>query len=178
MSNLTEFISWWISLFSHSPKSKLLWKAQTGKAMTTFSATHWWSKFEVMKQLLEYFEEIEPFLRNNTDIGPSLRPKLLGFLGSSQKKVFFQIELAAVVDWGQHFVTACYTLEGDGPLVLSCYETINRIISAIQANNSPNVCALARSLCGQHLLSVHFRYLTILLVTNRTTHYKIILNQH
>ena len=31
--NLTEFISFWISLFSHSSKSKLLWKAQTGKAM-------------------------------------------------------------------------------------------------------------------------------------------------
>ena len=62
VSNLTEFIPWWISLFSHSPKSKLLWKAQTGKAMTTFSATRWWSKFEVMKQLLKYFGEIEPFL--------------------------------------------------------------------------------------------------------------------
>ena len=49
-----------------------------------------------------------------------------------------------MVDWGQHFVTACYTL-GDGPLVLNCHETIYRIISAIQA---PNVCALARSLCG------------------------------
>ena len=54
--------------------------------MTTFSATRLWSKFEVMKQLLEYFGEIEPFLRNNTDVEPSLRPKLLG---SPQKKVFF-----------------------------------------------------------------------------------------
>ncbi len=36
---LTTFISHWISLFSHSPKTKALWKDQTGKSMASFSKT-------------------------------------------------------------------------------------------------------------------------------------------
>lgn len=30
---LASFCSYWISLFSHSPKTKLLWKNQTGKSV-------------------------------------------------------------------------------------------------------------------------------------------------
>ena len=33
-----------------------------------------------------------------------------------------QLELAALIDVGRHFVKATYTLEGDGPLILSAYK--------------------------------------------------------
>ena len=68
---LSEFISLWISLFSHSPKTHLLWKSRTGQSMSRYSATRWWSKWEVVKQVMVYFGDIEPFLEENEDIGPS-----------------------------------------------------------------------------------------------------------
>ena len=42
---LTKFISLLISLFSHNPKTKRLWKDQTGKSMASFSKTRWWSRW-------------------------------------------------------------------------------------------------------------------------------------
>lgn len=41
---LSEFSTSWIMLFSHSPKAKLLWKEQTGRAVASYSATRWWSR--------------------------------------------------------------------------------------------------------------------------------------
>ena len=43
---LDDFIKAWISLFAHSPKSRLAWRTQTGLSTPTYSATRWWSKFE------------------------------------------------------------------------------------------------------------------------------------
>ena len=34
---LTTYISLWISLFSHNPKTRALWNDQTGKSMASFS---------------------------------------------------------------------------------------------------------------------------------------------
>ena len=58
---LSEFITAWISLFSHSPKTRLLWKSKTQRSMSSYSATRWWSKWEVVKQIMLYFGDIEPF---------------------------------------------------------------------------------------------------------------------
>ena len=49
---LSEFSNTWLILFAHSSKAKLLWKEQTGKAMGSYSATRWWSKWELYHQLL------------------------------------------------------------------------------------------------------------------------------
>ena len=50
--NLDSFIHLWISLFSHSPRVRLWWKGRTGKAMASYSSTRWWSKWEVMHQVM------------------------------------------------------------------------------------------------------------------------------
>ena len=42
--HLSEFITSWISLFSHSPKTRILWLEQTGRSMATYSVTRWWSR--------------------------------------------------------------------------------------------------------------------------------------
>ena len=77
---LNEFITSWISLFSHSPKTRLLWKSKTSRSMSSFSLTRWWSKWKVIKQVLAYFGDVESFyLRENENLGPALRPKLLVF---------------------------------------------------------------------------------------------------
>ena len=121
---LSDFTTSWISLFSHSPKTRLLWKTRTGRSMISYSSTRWWSKWEVMKQMFLYFGDIAPFLNEIDDIGSALRPKLLDVLNNSQKCASLRIELAGIVDWGEPFVKACYFLEGDGPLAVDCYEAI------------------------------------------------------
>ena len=45
-----------------------------------------------------YFGDIEPFLSENEDIGPALRPKLLAFFQEPQTKSKLQVEMAATVD--------------------------------------------------------------------------------
>jgi hypothetical protein len=63
--------------------------------------------------------------------------------------VYLQLELAAVVDWGEHFVKATYTLEGDGPLGLNCFEVVSTILAAIHAAHCPNVQAAAKKREGK-----------------------------
>ena len=36
---LSEFTTSWLTLFSHSPKTRLLWKSETGRSMSSYSAT-------------------------------------------------------------------------------------------------------------------------------------------
>ena len=55
---LASFMSYWVSLFAHSPKTKMLWKTQTGKAMASLSKTRWWSKWEIMEQVMVQFGDI------------------------------------------------------------------------------------------------------------------------
>ena len=141
---LADFMNSWLTLFSHSPNTRFLWKAQTGRSMATYSSTQWWSKWEVVKQLLEYFGDIKPFLDRNEDIGPATRPKLLSIMNDSQKLCTLKIEIAATVDWGEPFVKACYHLEGDGPLVFDCFETIDQVIAGVNAEHTPNVDAIAQ----------------------------------
>ena len=146
---LDEFISAWNRLFVRSYKNKAIWCEQTGRAMKSYSATRWWSRWEVVEQVLEQFGDLDPFLRRD-DIGsPATLSKLKAILsdsGTCGKKVYLQIELASAVDYGKHFISASYSLEGDGPLVFSCYEVIEKIQAAIHANYTPNVDAVIRNL--------------------------------
>lgn len=145
---LTEFMHSWISLFSHSPKTRLLWKSRVGHSMATYSATRWYSKWEVVKMVMLYFGDIKPFLLENDDIGPATRPKLLSFFSDQQKLALLQLEIAATVDWSEPFVKACYFLEGDGPLALECYEAIEKASATICTAHTPNVQAIAQQLSG------------------------------
>lgn len=143
---LDEFISAWISLFAHSYKTKALWKEQTRRAM---SATRWWSQWEVIQQVLEQFGDIDPVMMRE-DIGsPATLCKCRAILsdsGNHGKKVYFHLELASVVDYGKYFVSGTYTLEGDGALVFSCYQVIEKIQVAIHVVYTLNVDAVVRNL--------------------------------
>lgn len=55
-----------------------------------------------------------------------------------------ELELGAFVDGGNHFVSATYYLEGDGPLVLSCYERLATVFNAVAVAAYPNVEGVAR----------------------------------
>ena len=69
---LDEFVSAWVLLFSHSPKSRLAWQSRVGRSVKSLSKTRWWSRWEVINQLLELFGDIEPFLVESDDLGPRM----------------------------------------------------------------------------------------------------------
>ena len=146
---LSEFTSTWIMMFSCNPKVRLLWKEQTGRAMGSYSATRLWSRWEIMKQLMVQYPEIEMFLKNNPDVAPASHAKLITFFQDKQKNAYLQLELAAIVDWGEHFVKATYNLEGDGPLVFQCYEMVDSLTTAIRLSHTPNVTTIAQRLAAQ-----------------------------
>ena len=77
MPRLKEFISSWMIMFCHSLKTCLLWRTQIGCSMPGYFPTRWWSKWEVVKQLVELFGDVETFLRSNEGIAPSTRSTLL-----------------------------------------------------------------------------------------------------
>ena len=52
------------------------------------------------------------------------------------------MELAAIEEWGKPFVTATYSLEGDGPLVMEAYEKIETVRAAIRAGRTPKLMSM------------------------------------
>lgn len=155
---LDRFSQLWVSMFSHSAAVRLAWKTRTGTAMKTYSATRWWSKWEVMKQVLEYFGDVEPFLRENENdhLAPATTAKLLNIFNDASDAKELQLELAALIDGGSHFVTATYYLEGDGPLIFSCYERLASVSHSVAVDAYPNLEGVAsrqangnRALCNQ-----------------------------
>ena len=131
-------------MFTHSPKARMLWREQTERSMVSYSPTRWWSRWEVYKQLLLQFGDIAPFLQNNEDIAPATRAKLLPYLLNDQKKIALQLELAAIVDFGEPFIKATYWLEGDGPLALEAFEIVHTVAAAVQIIHAPNLEAIAQ----------------------------------
>ena len=142
---LEEFLSAWISLFLHSPKSKALWFEQTGKSMKSYSATRWWSRWEVMEQLMVQFGHVDRFLQRDEVGSPATVTRFRNI--SDNSKMYLNIELAAAIDLGRPFVTATYNLEGDRALVLNSYEIIEEVKAAIQTGYTPNIDAIVRELC-------------------------------
>ena len=118
---LDQFGKYRVSLFAHFPRARLLWQERTGQSVKTYSETRWWSKWEVLKQVMLLFG---PFLQENSDVSPATHGKLIKILTNPSKKAYLMIELAVVIDIGEHFVKATYSLEGDGPLVFSCFKIL------------------------------------------------------
>ena len=144
--HVNDFTTYWVSLLSHSFKARAIWKQQTGRTITSYSATRWWSKWEVMNQILELFGDIEPFLRNTEEFSGITRAKLLEYFATSQIKNSLKVELAAVIDAGKPFVQATYKLEGDGPVAVECYEIISSLSVSIRMENYPNVQGVVKSI--------------------------------
>ena len=90
--------------------------------MTSYNSTRWWSWWEVYYQVMVHFGDVESFLKNNENLSPT----------TSGKKDKLKVELAAVIDYGEEFVKTMYKLEGDGPLVFTCYEIIDALQISIK----------------------------------------------
>ena len=81
-------------------------RERTGQPIRTFSETRWWSKWEVLKQALDLFADVEPFLRQNEEISPANRRHLLEIFDDPESLQKLRLELAVVIDAGVHFVNA------------------------------------------------------------------------
>ena len=46
----------------HSPKTRLIWRMQTGLSMPSYSPTRWWSIFEVINHLFKAFGDVSTVL--------------------------------------------------------------------------------------------------------------------
>ena len=147
---LQEFGNLWVRLF-HSYRAKLAWKDLTGRKPKSYSETRWWSKWEVYKQLLEQFGDVPRFLQEaaTEKIDPNIVRQLQDLLSDPESLVNLKLELAVTIDVGEHFVKATYFLEGDGPLVFSCYEKLKAVAEACQAPYFPNVRAVVAAIVNE-----------------------------
>ena len=84
----------------------------------------------------------------NDDLRPRTRLRMLTILQDPTKKTHLMIEMAAVVDAGKEFVKATYNLDGDGALVLECYERVQAVFASIHVSHYPNVDAIIQTLTG------------------------------
>ena len=145
---LSEFAQWWVALFSRSPAARLAWKTRTGVSPKSHSTTRWWSLWEVLKQLLQYFGDVEPFLME-CEWSPAARHRCLQVLQNQtapNSAEIMQVELAAVVDAGEPFVRKTYILEGDGLLSLDAYSHLQEVAVAASDAYYPNVAAVVKSI--------------------------------
>lgn len=126
--------------------------------MKTYSATRWWSKWEVMKQVLEYFGDVKPFLRENESdhLATATTGQLLDIFNGASDAKELELEPAVLVDGGSRFVTATYYPEGDEPLIFSCYERLASVSHWVAVDAYPNLEGVARrqangnlALCNQ-----------------------------
>ena len=145
---LHDFGILWVSLFSRSPKARVMWKTRTGRSMLSYSQTHWWSRWEVYNQLFALFGDVLPFLEENSVISTATRTKLIALMRDPTKYTLLQIELAATIDVGEQFVKATYKLEGDGHLVFHCYDVLSSLEAGIHVAHLPNLTAVATKLSG------------------------------
>ena len=90
---------------------------------------------------------MEPFLSKDDLESNNTRKKLLTLLKDPQKAILPQLELAAVVDWGVHFVKATYALEGDDVLAVDCFKIVETVRAAIRTAHIPNIKACVGRLC-------------------------------
>ena len=138
-------------MFSHRAAVHLAWKARAGTAMKTFSATRWWSKWEVMKQVVEYSGDVEPFLRESNHLVPATRQQLLDIFNDPSDVKDLELEPAALLDGGSHVVTATFYLEGDGPLIFTCYEHLATVAHSVTVDAYTNLEGMARQQANGNL---------------------------
>ena len=93
-----------------------------------------------------------PFLQENENLSPATRQQLLEIIDNPRDLQDLYLELAVIVDAGAHFVKATYYLEGDEPLIFSCYERLSAVTNAIGVANFSSNSAIAREIADGNVV--------------------------
>lgn len=96
--------------------------------------------------------DLERYMEEAKDakVCPQILPQLQEILRDPQQHLLLKLELAAIIDVGEHFVKATYFVEGDGPLIFSCEEKVSVVNQACQAPHYPNVHAIATAIAREN----------------------------
>ena len=68
------------------------------------------------------FSDVQPILEEKSDIGCAVHARMLAILHDLTRIVYLKVELAVIVDAGKQLAQTTYNHEGDGPLVLHCFD--------------------------------------------------------
>ena len=79
-------------------------------------------------------------------MAPKTMDHIRALLLDPVQKRHLQLELAAVIDIGQHFVRATSDLEGDGPLIFSTFRKLQEVLTVYSLRHYPNISAVAKQL--------------------------------
>ena len=111
-----------------------MWKELAGCKPKSHSETRWWSRWKVAKKLMEQFGDVQRFIDDmvKENVAPQTSRQLADFSSDLNKAFNLKLEQAALVDVGEVFVKDTYVLEENGPLVLSCFETLQGVCNAYQ----------------------------------------------
>ena len=92
-SVLDTFSRCWNTMFSLSPAARCCGRQE-------------------LAQQCDFFGDVRPFLRENNNLSPVCRASMLEIFGDPATARNLDIEFAAMIDAGKHFVQATYYLEG------------------------------------------------------------------
>ena len=144
---LDSFLQAWVALFSHSPASRLVWQNLSGESIRSYSATRWWSWWEVLAQLHRLFRHVNVFLADLQSC-PSTVAKLKRVLEDPDEQTQLRLQLAITIDMGKPIVQKTYLLEGDGEMVVDAYACLQELCSAAAVENYPETIATADDIAG------------------------------
>ena len=116
--------------------------------MCSHSNIRWWSKWELLKQVSDYFDDVAPFLQDNENLSPLIRQRLLEIVNDPEDLQDLRLELGVMVDVGVHFVNATYYLEGDRPLIFTSFERLSTVLHAVTVGYYPSTLAIATEIAN------------------------------
>lgn len=124
---LDEFMTPWLSLVEHHPTARTLWKAHTKSAMKGFSTTRWCSREEVSNEIATNFGVLKGYIDTlvEEEVGDKHTKKLKEIVDT--KATALELELACNLDL-QPIISTCYTLEGDGLVILLARDMIDSLL--------------------------------------------------
>lgn len=103
-SVLDIFFRCWNIMFFLSLVVWLLWKIRIGIVMRFYFKIRWWSKWEVFNQVMEFFGDVEFFLRENDNLFFVCRVSLLEIFDDLVIVRDLDIEFVVMIDAGKYFV--------------------------------------------------------------------------
>ena len=149
-----KFCQRWVTLLGHSPAARIIWKSCTGVAPVTFSATRWWSSWEVLHQLVKFFGDVRPFLAER-HFSPRTCQHLKRILDDEGTCQSLKLELAVCNDGAEPFVKKTYLMTGDSNLSYHAYKWLQEVLTAGRPAYHPNVEAVVKEIARDDQKKCH-----------------------